>query len=305
MIDSEARADSERIDALLAELSTESPEVRARVEEVVQRLIGLYGAAFRRLIEHVDAEGLGLRLRPRLLGDELVASLLMLHGLHPEGRDDGLVQVDVDRSRRGARRHPRARDHGEAAACELCAVPIRETHRHVVDTVDRGVRCACPACALLFQHAASERYRTVPDRVLVDPELDLSPAEWSGLGVPVHLAFVFFSTASDEWVATFPSPAGPTEAELDPEAWAALATRSALFDELTPDVEALLVHGPRGATRLECLLVPVDVCYRLVGAVRQHWRGFDGGDEARAEIESLLAGLRQRSRPLVQPEEAA
>ena len=36
----------------------------------------------------------------------------------------------------------------------------------------------------------------------------------------------------------------------------------------------------------EAHLVPIDACYELVGLLRQVWRGFDGGQEARARIET-------------------
>ena len=37
-----------------------------------------------------------------------------------------------------------------------------------------------------------------------------------------------------------------------------------------------------------CLLVPIDACYRLVGLVKLHWRGFDGGSEAWSGDRRLL-----------------
>ena len=45
-----------------------------------------------------------------------------------------------------------------------------------------------------------------------------------------------------------------------------------------------------------CLLVPIDACYRLVGLVRLHWRGFDGGSEAWAAIDAFFAELRAAGR---------
>ena len=49
--------------------------------------------------------------------------------------------------------------------------------------------------------------------------------------------------------------------------------------DLEPDVEALLVQRPAAAS-FECFLVLIDACYELVGLVRMHWKGFDGGQEA-------------------------
>ena len=71
--------------------------------------------------------------------------------------------------------------------------------------------------------------------------------------------------------------------------------------ELVADVEALLVRrsGPGGdGSGSECLLVPIDACYRLVGLVRLHWRGFDGGVEAWREIDAFFAGLRALAQPV-------
>ncbi|MGH3624681.1 MAG: DUF5947 family protein, partial [Sciscionella sp.] len=59
------------------------------------------------------------------------------------------------------------------------------------------------------------------------------------------------------------------------------------------DVEALLVN--RDGDSFECFLVPIDVCYTLVGIVKLRWRGFDGGTEAWEKIEAFFADLRERS----------
>ncbi len=183
----------------------------------------------------------------------------------------------------------------------MCGAPLGSgPHTHVVDLDERGVRCACRACALLFvqQGAARGRYRTVPDRVLADPGFSLGEAQWAELGVPVHLAFFFRNSRLGQWIAMYPSPAGATEAPLPQDAWARLAGASALAAEIQPDVEALLVYAPRGRTALESFLAPIDTCYELVARIRTTWRGFDGGEESRRSIEAFFQSLRQRARPL-------
>jgi DNA-binding IclR family transcriptional regulator len=62
------------------------------------------------------------------------------------------------------------------------------------------------------------------------------------------------------------------------------------------DVEALLVR--RGERGWECYLVPIDACYELVGLVRMHWKGFDGGQEAWEAIDGFFDAVRERSRPV-------
>ena len=43
-------------------------------------------------------------------------------------------------------------------------------------------------------------------------------------------------------------------------------------------------------------MVPIDACYELAGKMRLHWRGFDGGTEARAAIAEFLDNVRARAR---------
>jgi hypothetical protein len=185
--------------------------------------------------------------------------------------------------------------------CELCGERIDQRHGHLVDPERRSIACACTACALLFTRPGG-RYLTVPERVLTDPAAPLTGAEWTELGIPVGLAFFFGNSALGRLVASYPSPAGVTECELDLAAWDRLAERHPLLRAAAPDVEAILVASGDG---IETFLVPIDVCYSLAGALRQQWHGFDGGDEGRQVITDLLAGLRRRARPLESPAEAA
>jgi hypothetical protein len=184
--------------------------------------------------------------------------------------------------------------------CELCATPVAAEHPHLVEPAQRRLMCACQACGLLFSDPGL-RYRRVPDRYLADPGFVLSDAQWDALQVPVGMAFFLVNSARDgAVVACYPSPAGATESELPLEAWADVVGSSALAEKLEPDVEALLVRrGSAGrGERPEALLVPVDACYRLVGLVRRHWKGFDGGTEAWAAIDAFFDDLRERAREL-------
>lgn len=54
------------------------------VEELVERLTRVYGAGLARLLDHARAAGAQeALLAERTSGDELLANLLLLHGLHP------------------------------------------------------------------------------------------------------------------------------------------------------------------------------------------------------------------------------
>ncbi|MEU3186120.1 DUF5947 family protein [Streptomyces sp. NPDC006923] len=198
------------------------------------------------------------------------------------------------------RRPPPARER-----CELCAEPLAGEHRHLVDTGKRSLMCACTGCYLLFTRpgADSGRFRAVPDRYLADPGFTLGEESWNRLQIPVGLAFFFRNSELDRLAAFYPSPAGATESELDPETWRDVLGPSRLAGLLRPDTEALLVRRERGEGSGggtgpgECYLVPVDACYELVGRMRLHWQGFDGGAEARADLTEFFARVRAAARP--------
>jgi len=183
--------------------------------------------------------------------------------------------------------------------CEMCGEPIAEPHTHVVNLDSRALMCTCRGCSLLFtQEGARQRYRAVPERYLSFPDFRLGPAQWSALEVPVGLAFFFTSSVTGRTVAFYPGPAGATESELDLAAWETVLADNPGLATLAPDTEAVIVRAP-GAERAvaEAHLVPIDACYELVGLLRQVWRGFDGGQEARARIETWFGKVDSRSRP--------
>ncbi len=186
--------------------------------------------------------------------------------------------------------------------CEMCGVAVHDEHPHVVDTDTRRLLCTCRPCALLFTHTGAGRgnFRMVPDRYLIDPDFSLDRGRWEDLQVPVAVAFFFMNSVLGRVVAHYPSPAGATESLLDLSAWDAIVAENPLAAALEPDVEALIVRraGPGSSAVDECFLVPIDACYELVGRVRMHWSGFDGGAEARADLDGFFANARSRARVL-------
>ncbi|MCA1654960.1 MAG: DUF5947 family protein [Pseudonocardiaceae bacterium] len=175
----------------------------------------------------------------------------------------------------------------------MCGTQAGPQHGHVVDIENRALMCACRPCFLLFTRpeAGGSRYRAVPERYLHDPHRPLTNVEWEGLGIPV--GSVFFLRGADGMSAFYPSPAGATECLLDLDAWAALGTEHPLLAEAEPEVEAILIRSTDDT--VEYFLVPIDVCYQLVGMVRIYWKGFDGGQEAHEHIDSFFADIRDRA----------
>jgi hypothetical protein len=172
--------------------------------------------------------------------------------------------------------------------CEVCNAPVPAGHRHLLDTEELVVLCACQACSLLLSRdAASEgHYRLVPQR-----RTRRSPVPTKDLGVPVGLAY-FVRRGDGAVIAHYPSPAGATRWEIDPQAWAGVVEGCPTLRTLAPEVEALLVNTARG--QQHHWLVPIDDCMRLVAVVREHWKGLSGGSQVWPEIERFFAELTEQ-----------
>ncbi len=187
--------------------------------------------------------------------------------------------------------------------CEFCTEDLRDQHSHVVNVETRSLMCACRGCWMLFtpDGAAGGRYRAVPDDTILDPAFRLTDAQWDALQIPVGMAFFFRQTdappsTEHHPVAFYPSPAGATESLLPLDVWDELVAANPSLGRMLPDVQALLVHRPRdGAPRH--FIVPIADCYQLVGVIRRFWKGFDGGEEARAAINAFFDAIAERSRP--------
>jgi Fe-S cluster biogenesis protein NfuA len=83
------RAVGLRIEELLGQIrSAGDPATAETAEEIVRLVVELYGAGLERTVELAGPEVLG-----RLVEDELVASLLVLHGLHPKDLETRVVEA--------------------------------------------------------------------------------------------------------------------------------------------------------------------------------------------------------------------
>lgn len=193
------------------------------------------------------------------------------------------------------RRPEPAQQAAQAERCELCAVEIADRHGHLADLAEHRLLCVCRPCYLLFEPrgAGGGRYRGVGESVRRVADLVLSEAQWDALCIPVDLVFFFRQTGVEGLLTFYPGPGGATESLLDVSAWADLAAANPVVESVEPDVEAVLLRRHDGS--FSCYLVPVDVCYELVGVVRRSWTGLGGGAEVWRRIEDFFATLETRA----------
>lgn len=177
----------------------------------------------------------------------------------------------------------------------MCAEPLSGAHRHILDLVHGKLFCACQACALLFapRGANESKYRLLPQRVLALPDFQMTDEQWNELMLPVNMVFLFNSSSSGRTMAFYPGPAGATESLLNLEHWNDLLRANPILNEMEADVEALLINRIEQTPRY--YLVPIDLCYRLVGLLRSSWKGLSGGQEVWKAIAAFFAQVESQA----------
>jgi Fe-S cluster biogenesis protein NfuA len=167
MPDSEnLRAVGDRIDHLLGELrSSAAGRVWEGVEEVLRLLTELYGGALERVVELADPATLD-----RLAADDLIASLLIVHGLHPTP-----VYDRVSEALEGVR--PFLGQHG--GDVELLGVAQDRVHLRMV-----GSCHGCPSSSITLKMAVEKAILEAAPEI---EGIDVATDEPVGLTTPIHL----------------------------------------------------------------------------------------------------------------------
>jgi Fe-S cluster biogenesis protein NfuA len=148
-----------RVESLVQEVEQfKDPQVRSRTREIVQALMDLHGAGLEKIFAQIASTGdAGLALIDSLAEDELVASLLLLYGLHPldlEARvNQALVKV-----------RPYLASHG--GNVELLGV-----EEGVVRLRLQGSCHGCPSSAMTLKQTIEEAImEKAPDAVGIEVE---------------------------------------------------------------------------------------------------------------------------------------
>jgi Fe-S cluster biogenesis protein NfuA len=154
----EFRAHTERVERLVSRLnSSADPEVRATALELLQCVLELHGTVLERMIDSIAQTAAGEAALDQALTDDLVASVLLLHGLHPEPIETR-VQRALDTVRPYLRSH-----HGDVEFVSL--------HDGVVRLRLVGSCGSCPSSSITLKNAVEEAlYAAAPDIVEIVAE---------------------------------------------------------------------------------------------------------------------------------------
>jgi Fe-S cluster biogenesis protein NfuA len=154
----EFHAHTERVERLVSRLnSSTDSELRATALELLQCVLELHGAVLGRMIDSIAQTDAGEVALDQAMKDELVASVLLLHGLHPEP-----VETRVQRALETVRPYLRSH-HGDVEFVSL--------HDGVVRLRLVGSCGSCPSSSITLKNAVEEAlYAAAPDIVEIIAE---------------------------------------------------------------------------------------------------------------------------------------
>lgn len=199
--DAQWRTAGDRIQTLLDSCAAGGTATYERAAQLVREVVGLYGAALERILAQAGPD-----LAERLATDDLVASLLLVHGLHPHDLHRRVSDA-LDRVR------PYLGSHGgDVDLLEI--VPGEGPGESTVRLAFQGSRKSCPSSAVTLELAVEDAVRaaapeiatievvtTAPTHVIAAESL-LSRVHSSGSWQPApELALLAAGEVAGFWIA--------------------------------------------------------------------------------------------------------
>jgi Fe-S cluster biogenesis protein NfuA len=154
----EFRLQTERVEKLAAKLETAGdPETRAIALDLVQSVIELHGAALQHMLDSLSSTPPGEQALNEAVNDDLVASMLLLHGLHPDDIETRILR-GIEKVR------PYLRSHG--GDVELAGVRDGIVHLRL-----HGSCGSCPSSSITLKSAVEDAlFEAAPDIVEIVSE---------------------------------------------------------------------------------------------------------------------------------------
>ena len=186
---------------------------------------------------------------------------------------------------------------GRRSSAAICAGrELGAEHDHLIEPAERRLACACGACAVLFSAQAGTKYKRVPRDVRALDELTISDAQWEALRLPDRSGVLLPQHAAGPGRGLLPEPGRAPPSRC----WSSRPGRRSGREHpvlARPAARRPGAAGESGApgrgAGAVCFLVPIDQCFRLVGIIRMHWKGFTGGTRRVGGDRPVL----RRSRP--------
>ena len=134
----EFRLQMERVEKLAAKLkSAGDPEIRAAALDLVQSVIELHGTALQHMLDSFSRTREGEQALSDAINDDLVASMLLLHGLHPDDIETRIIR-GIEKVRPYLKSHggdvelisvrdgiARLRLHGSCGSCPSSSITLK------------------------------------------------------------------------------------------------------------------------------------------------------------------------------------
>ncbi|MGZ4662448.1 MAG: NifU family protein [Arthrobacter sp.] len=179
------RQAGDRIESLLDALGAGGAVARGRAEELVRQVTDLYGSGLARILEILDDRGqLDRATLDALTADELVSSLLVIHGLHPQDLETR-VTAALDSVR------PYLGSHG--GNVELLGV----TTEGVVRLKLLGTCQGCPSSSVTLKFAVEEAIESAAPEVTAIEVVEEESHPASPAVIPVDALLVRLNHPDD------------------------------------------------------------------------------------------------------------
>ncbi len=167
----EFRLQTERVEKLAAKLeSAGDPETRAAALDLVQSVVELHGTALTRMLQALAKTPEGEAALLEAVNDDLVAAMLLLHGLHPDDIETRVLR-GIEKVR------PYLKSHGGD-------VELSSVRDGIVRLALHGSCGSCPSSSVTLKTAVEDAlFEAAPDIVEI-------VAENAAAAQPAHSSLV-------------------------------------------------------------------------------------------------------------------
>ena len=180
----------QQVETLVGELErAPDPRLREHAQELVRVLLDLHKAGLVKMLEIVRTTDAGARISERLASDELVASLLLLHDLHPAPLEERVQRAIAGVQQRASR-------HG----ADVTLTDNRDGR--AVVRIAAGAGCG----------SSVDTIREMVEQALLAETPDLTALEFEAAAPPAASAFISLQQLKDHRPLASPPSTGPAVA---------------------------------------------------------------------------------------------